>query len=415
MTASKAKHKSAFISITNAPPAILGGTPVSASPMPFVRPVMPRLGEMRDSLEDILQSGQVTSGKYVEEFEAAIARHLGVNHAVAVSSCTSGLMLAFRALDLPPGSEVVLPSFTFMATGLGPVWNGLKLRFADVNPATGNLDPRSAGDAVTQNTSAIAAVHLYGNPAPCAELQVLADRRGLALVYDAAHGFGSLREGAPPGRHGHAEAFSLSPTKLLIAGEGGVVATNNGGLAERVKLGRNYANPGNYDALFPGLNARMSEFHAICALNSLRGLEAAAETRNRAAETCRECLASLPGVRFPAIPPENRCSYKDLTIFVDEREFGLSRALLKRSLEAEGIQTRVYYSPALHRMTAFREFAGPDADERLPNTLRLEASALSLPMYSDMTADEAETVCEAVWRIHRHAEQIRGHAREVWF
>jgi dTDP-4-amino-4,6-dideoxygalactose transaminase len=237
-------------------------------------------------------------------------------------------------------------------------------------------------------------------------LQGIADKHGLALMYDAAHGFGASHNGKPVGGNGRAEVFSMSPTKLLIAGEGGIVSTNDGALAEQVKFARNYGNPGNYDCLYPGLNARMSEFHAILALKSLENLDNASNHRNRIVNLYRKQLGQLPGIGFQKIAPGDQSSYKDFSIVVDETQFGLSQKQLIKALLAENIHTRVYYDPVLHRMQAYQEYAGHNADADLPNTLYLQDHALSLPLYSDMREDEVEQICAVFKRIHQHAEKI---------
>ena len=388
------------------PPALLGGRPLANPPLPFVRPSLPALEELEKPYREILRNGMVTTGRYAEQLGETLAASLGVKRAIAVSSCTTGLLLAVQALNLPEGSEVILPSFTFMASALGPVWNRLQLRFVDVDRHTMNLDPEAVTAAVTPAASAIIGVHQFGNPAPIEALRSLADKHGLALVYDAAHGFGALHHGKPLGRYGNAEVFSLTPTKLMIAAEGGIVATDDEAVAEHVRVGRNYGNPGNYDCLFPGMNARMSEFHAILALHSLSRLETAAQRRNHAVALYRERLGRIPGIGFQRIAPADRSSYKDFSIVVEENDFGLTRKSLADALLAEGIHTRVYYSPVLHQMQAFQPFVEKDADARLPNTLYLESHALSLPLYSDMTDAEVDLVCAAFERIHEHAPAI---------
>lgn len=392
---------------TSDSPAILGGKPFSIQTLPFVRPLLPTVHDLSDRYDEILSNGMVTTGPYAERLGASIAQYLNVEGAVAVSSCTCGLVLAFQALNLPKGSEVILPSFTFMASGLGPEWNGLRPRFVDVDTETMNIDPWQVEAAITSDTSAIVAVHQFGNPAPIQELTEIANKYGLALVFDAAHGFGSLYHNKPLGQYGRFEVFSMSPTKLLIAGEGGIVTSRHAAIIEQVRYARNYGNPGNYDCLYPGLNARMSELHAILALKSLESLEAAAVRRNQAAELYRSLLSEVPGISFQRIQNECRSSYKDFSIVVDERSFGLSRDQLIKAYLAEGIQSRVYYSPVLHKMTAFQKYARKDSDETLRNTLYLERTALSLPMYSNMTDLEVETVCLATKRIHLNARDIR--------
>lgn len=345
-------------------------------------------------------------GPYLQQLEQKIKSHLQVKHAVAVSSCTTGLILAMQSLQLPENSEVIVPSFTFMATAIAPVWNKLKLKFADIERSTFTISTASVEQTLTSQTSAVIAVPIFGNPVSIPKLNVIINRKNLKLLFDSAHGFGSLQDGKPLGSNGNAEVFSLSPTKLLIAGEGGIVATNDDSIAEHVRIGRNYGNPGNYDCLFGGMNARMSEFHAICGLHSLELLEDAANQRNRIARYYEERLSQLPGIGFQIIEPGNRCSYKDFSIVIDD-EFNLPHDVVKKALQAEGIFTRIYFSPTLHLMTAYKNFAEPDIHERLPNTLWLEERILSIPLYSNMTEEEAAIVCEAIERIHQHAAEIK--------
>lgn len=384
-------------------PAILGGAPVFESPAPFMRPTLPEFSEIGGELQEIFQTGMVTKGHFLAEFEAALAGHLGSKHAVGVSSCTTGLVLTYKAADLT--DEVVVPSFTFMATVHPLAWCGLSPVFADVDPDTWNLTPESAEAAITPSTSAVVATHVFGNPADVEALQNLADRKGIKLLFDAAHGFGALHRGKPVGRYGVAEVFSSSPTKLLVTGEGGVVSTNDAEVARRVEVGREYGNPGNYDTEFPGLNARMQEFCAILGLHSLKMLDENAERRNRLVDTYREGLRAVGGIYFQKVDPRDRCSYKDFTVRVVADEFGLSRDALVKSLRAEGIDTRNYYDPPVHLHTAYRHLAHLYRG-RLPATERLARECVSLPIYSHMETEVALRVCEAIRRIQRHGPAV---------
>ncbi len=387
-------------------PSILGGNPLASPALPFARPVLPSIKAMETRYAEILSRGMVTNGTYLEQFEQCIQTHLQVKHAVAVSSCTTGLVLAMQSLSLPKEAEVILPSFTFMASAIAPVWNGHRIQFADIDKEMFTISPSSVEQTLTPQTAAIVAVPIFGNPVAIPELKMIAERQNLKMLFDSAHGFGTLQNGVPIGGNGEAEVFSLSPTKLLIAGEGGIVATNHDEVARHVRWGRNYGNPGNYDSLFCGMNARMSEFHAICALESLNMLEEAAARRNRIVDSIKERLSNLPGIKFQKVNPNDRCSYKDFSIVIDD-EFGLPRDVVKRALEEEGISTRVYFSPTLHKMTAYKHYAEPNIHERLPNTLWLEERILTLPLYSDMTESEASIVCEALECIHHHRDEIK--------
>ncbi|HMB03353.1 MAG TPA: aminotransferase class I/II-fold pyridoxal phosphate-dependent enzyme, partial [Isosphaeraceae bacterium] len=304
---------------------------------------------------EVISSGMVAKGRHLREFEAALAEHLGVKHAIAVSSCTTGLMLAYKCLGLQ--GDVVIPSFTFMATASSLVWAGLRPVFGDVDAQTTNLDPAAAEAAITPETSAIVVVHNFGNPADIDAFRAIADRHGLKLIFDAAHGFGTLYRGAPVGAQGHAQVFSMSPTKLLIAGEGGLITTNDDETAEQLRFGREYGNSGNYDSAFAGFNARMPEFNALLGLKGLRGLEASARRRNEVAALYREELGCLSGLTFQEVRPGNRSSFKDFSIVVDPEAFGLTCDELAAALGAENIDTRKYYDPPVHRQTAYRRYA----------------------------------------------------------
>jgi dTDP-4-amino-4,6-dideoxygalactose transaminase len=382
-------------------PAVLGGTAIFNNKINIVRPVLPDISDMSEGVGQILSSGMVTKGQFLRQFEQTVAEHLGVRNVVAVSSCTSGLMLTQKSLGLT--GEVVVPSFTFMATISSLVWSGLQPVFADVDPGTTNLDAACAEQAITARTSAILAVHNFGNPADIAELQSVADRHGIPLIFDAAHGFGAQYQGDPVGKQGTANIYSLSPTKLLIAGEGGVVATNDDELADKLRYGREYGNNGNYDSLFAGLNARMPEFNALLGFKSLLKLEDAALSRNETAGIFHEMLGKLPGIGFQEIRNGNRCSYKDFSITVSD-DFGLTRDQLAVALGAENIDTRKYYDPPAHRQIAYKMYADHNP---LANTNWLAGSSLSLPMWSNMEQSTALKICEAITRIYQKTDAIR--------
>jgi dTDP-4-amino-4,6-dideoxygalactose transaminase len=382
-------------------PAILGGQPAFENKIHIVRPVLPALNELMAGVSEMLNTGMVTKGQHLESFEHAIAQHLEVKHAIGVSSCTLGLMLTYRGLGL--SGDVIVPSFTFMATVSALVWCRLRPVFADVDAQTTNLDPAAAEAAITPQTTAIVAVHNFGNPADIAGLQAVADRHGLKLIFDAAHGFGALYQGRPVGSQGDAQIYSLSPTKLLIAAEGGIVATGDDRLASFIRKGREYGNNGNYDSEFPGLNARMPEFNALLGMKSLEALEAAAESRNTYASLFQEVMGRLPGIGFQTVCSGDRSSYKDFSITIDAAKFGLSRDELAQALAAENIDTRKYYEPPVHRQTAYSQYY----DGRpLPNTEWLASNSLSFPIWSKMDSDVLERICAAVERIHLSAPSI---------
>ncbi|RME41014.1 MAG: DegT/DnrJ/EryC1/StrS family aminotransferase [Caldilineae bacterium] len=386
-------------------PAVLGGRPAFANSLPFMRPTLPNWHTVSGAVQELFDTGMLTKGRHVRQFEEKVACYLGVRHAVAVSSCTAGLMLVYRALGLK--GEVLVPSFTFMATVHPLLWLGVTPVFVDIDPHTWNVDPARLEEAITPRTTAIVAVHVFGNPANIEALEAIAARHNLLLLFDAAHGFGALHNGSPVGRYGAAEVFSTSPTKLLVTGEGGIVATNRDDLARRVRIGREYGNPGDYNSLFPGMNARMQEFSALLGLYSLDMLEHNAFQRNHLAEAYRTCLSAVPGITFQTVEPVNRSSYKDFSICIDPAAFGMTRDALRKALEAEGIHTRTYYVPPVHRHTACRALRAQQRPH-LPVTEELAGRVLSLPIYSHMPVEVVTRVCDAIRRIHTYARHIRG-------
>jgi dTDP-4-amino-4,6-dideoxygalactose transaminase len=385
-------------------PAVLGGTPAFPDRLPLARPRFADPAGLAGQIERILSSEVLTNGPTVRRLEERAAAYLGVRHCVAVASCTTGLMLVLRAAEV--SGDVIVPSFTFAATAHAVAWNGLRPVFADVDPETLTLSPSAAERSIGVRVSAILATHLYGAPCDVQGLAEVAARNGISLFFDAAHGFGARRGDLMVGGFGVAEVFSMTPTKTLIAGEGGIIATNDDLLAERCRIGRNYGNPGDYDCRFVGLNARMSELHAALALASFDDLEERIEFRNELALRYREVMSGIPGIDFPHVRPDDRSTYKDLTILVDETAFGLSADALAAALAAEGVETRRYYSPPVHEMQAYRALA---AGLDLPVTDAAARAALALPLFSEMTGAHIECLGEVIRRIRAHLGQEKSH------
>jgi dTDP-4-amino-4,6-dideoxygalactose transaminase len=368
-------------------------------------------------VEEIFATGMLTKGKYLRQFEERLSEYLGVKHAVCVSSCTLGLALTYQGLGLgrfdgtEHQGEVIVPSFTFMATVHPLMWLNATPVFVDIDPHTWNIDPARVEEVITPRTTGIVAVHNFGNPAQVRALEEMAQRHDIRLVFDAACGFGSLYQGRPVGSYGDAEVLSATPTKLLVAGEGGVVATNNHVLANRVRAGRDYGSDGRYGSDFAGLNARMPEFNAILGIRSLEMLAENAEARNRLAGWFRARLEHLPGITFQTIRSGNRSSYKDLSVLVDETAFGLTRDQLARALTMENIDTRKYHDPAVHAHHTYRHLRGR-CDGHLPVTDCVAPRSLTLPIYSHMDLATADRICTAIERVHVYAEEVRAKWRE---
>lgn len=382
--------------------AVLGGAPAFADGLPFARPAAPPLAAVVARLEAGYARGMLTNGPLVRQLEAAVAERLGVDHVVAVSSCTTGLMLSLHAL-IGPGDDVLMPSFTFAATAHAATWVGATPRFAECAPADGLLD---LDDAATRldGAAALLATHVFGAPCHPTQVEALASTHQVPVVFDAAHGLGARHGGRPLGGFGTAEVFSLSPTKLVVAGEGGLVTTNDAELADHVRLGRDYGNPGNYDSVFAGLNGRMSEFHAATAIESLARLDAHLARRVELVKGYQAGLAGVPGIRTQAIAAGDDSTWKDLTIVVDETEFGVDRDTLRRALWAEGIDTRCYFSPPIHRHNAYAHLSPVE----LVATDWLAARVVSLPLWRDLPDGAVEIVTGVIAGVHEAASALAG-------
>lgn len=365
---------------------------------PFMRPTLPDLKEVIEEYQAIYKNGLLTNSGLVARLEGAVCERLGVKHCVAVSSCTSGLMMVLRALGL--SGEVILPSFTFFATGHAILWNGLTPVFANSDLDTWNVSPADVERCITEKTSAILGVHLYGNPCDVPALEGIARRYRLKLVFDAAHAFGSAYRGRPVGSFGDAEVFSLSPTKLLVAGEGGLVTTGDAKLAAAVRAMRNYGDVGSYNPEWLGLNARMAEFNAALALRGLPLMDAKVKRRNCIARLYTEILSCLPGVRFQKTRSHDTNTYKDYSILIAPEILGMTRDALANALLNDNIETRRYFHPPLHQQSLYSKFHDP-ARSDLSQTEYLADGILSLPIYESLPDETVIAVAETLKRIVR--------------
>ncbi|MFD9124114.1 DegT/DnrJ/EryC1/StrS family aminotransferase [Kitasatospora sp. NPDC059571] len=388
-------------------PAALGGTPAFPDGLPLTRVQVPDREGLLARLGEVLDSGQLTNGRTVAELEERAADLLAVPHVVAVSNCTAGLMLVLQAAGVDGGRPVVMPGFTFSATAHAAHWAGGTPVFAEAREQDITLDPDDAEARLkaADRPAALMATHVYGTPCQVERLQQVADAAGVPLVYDAAHGFGSARAGVPIGGFGLAEVFSMSPTKVAVAGEGGLVATRDADLAARLRCARDYGNPGDYDTLFPGLNARMSELHAAVGLTWLAGLPERVAHRGALVAEFAAATAGLPGVRLALPEPGDTSTFKDLTLIVDAGEFGLGAEARGRALKAEGVDSRRYFHPPVQRQRAYAHLGQADA---LPVTDRLAGSVLTVPLWTQMDAATVRRVAGAVVKVQAAAERLHA-------
>lgn len=359
--------------------------------IPITRPTLEPFSAYAPLFKKTFASGMLTNGEHVREFEVRAAKYLGVKHVVAVSSCTAGLTLTLQSLNLK--GEVILPSFTFAASGQPIVWNNLTPVFADVSADTYTLDPKSVEKAITKKTSAILATHVYGVACDVEGLARVAKKHKLKLIYDAAHAFGSMVGKRHMGSFGDAEVFSLSPIKLLTAAEGGIVATNNDEIANHVRLGRNYGDDGTNSMGFLGLSARMSELHAAVALRSLAKLPQNLGSRHAHVKYLKSALQKIePRLEFQTVPKGTETTYYIFSVVIDPKVLGYTRDDLHAYLAKEGIGSRKYFFPPLHQQPVYKGYKPRMA---LPQTERITHQVLALPMFSHITKGELDRIIVA--------------------
>jgi len=362
--------------------------------VPIACPVLPEPEALWRDFQSIVSSRKITNGAFVRRLEELVRQYTGARHAVAVSSCTSGLILTLASMRLH--GEVILPSFTFAATAHAVVWNGLTPVFADCCADTFTIDPADVARKITPQTAAIMGAAIFGLPPDYAALESLAAKHGVPLVFDSAQALGGAYHGQPCGAFGGAEVFSLSPTKVLTAAEGGVVATDDDELAARLTSARDYGKAADgHDIVSVGLNARMSEFHALLAVHGFGQLDAHVERRQQLRQRYLRRLSGVPGLRAQHIPAGLKSSNNYFVVCVDESRCGCDRATLYEELKRRGYETKKYFHPPAHLLSAYAS-VGERYRGQLPVTEAVSDTALALPLYNDMPTAQVDEVCEAV-------------------
>jgi dTDP-4-amino-4,6-dideoxygalactose transaminase len=341
-------------------------------------------------------------GPLAEQLESQSRAYIGSRHLLSVSSGDVALILAVRALGLPPGSRVLAPSFTFNSTINAIIWNGHRPVFMDIDQNTLNVDPADVRRNLA-GAGAILATHVFGNPADVETLSSMAGEAGIPLLFDAAHGYGSLHAGRHVGTFGAAEVFSLSGTKPVTSAEGGLLTTDDADIAERVRYLRAYGFQADYVSHYVGLNGKLSELHAALGILTMARIEEALAARRLHVTAYLARLGALPGISFQHVAPTDRSTYKDFAVLFGD---GSTRDRVEAALAARGIQTKRYFRPC-HQMPAYRSFQqGP-----LPVTESTYARILCLPLFEDMTAAERDLVCSIVERALVRPAVARLHRR----
>jgi dTDP-4-amino-4,6-dideoxygalactose transaminase len=370
-----------------------GAAPAFAEPLHVGRPNICNREEFMERMGRILDSRWLTNhGPMVQEFEQRVAEYLGVRHCVAMCNGTIALEIATRALGLT--GEVIVPSWTFVATAHALYWQGITPVFADIDPATHNLDPAAVRRMITPRTTGIIGVHLWGRAAPVDELQAIADEHGLKLMFDAAHAFGSTWRGKAIGSFGDCAVFSFHATKAFNTMEGGAVATDDDELAEAMRLMRNFGFKGYDNVVHPGINGKMIEVCAAMGLANLGGFDEVVAINRRNHAAYRKALADLPGITVLDYDPLEQNSHHYVVIEVGEA-CPATRDRIIEALHAENILARKYFWPGCHKMKPYVDLF-PHAGLVLPNTQAVAEQVIVLPSGTSIGIDEISCITKVI-------------------
>jgi dTDP-4-amino-4,6-dideoxygalactose transaminase len=398
--------------------AILGGPPAFDEKLHVGRPNIGDRRRLLERINEILDRRWLTnSGPYVEEFELQVSKMVGTRHCIATCNGTVALEIAIRAAGL--SGEVIVPSFTFIATAHALQWLGITPIFCDVDPRTHNIDPRRVEQAITPRTTGILGVHLWGRPCDTEVLGEIARRQDLRLLFDAAHAFGCSYRGQMIGNFGNAEVFSFHATKIVNSFEGGAVVTNDDELAAKARLMRNFGFAGYDNVTHLGTNGKMSEVAAAMGLTSLESLEEFTAATYQNYKRYQQQLADIPGINLVAFGEADKYNYHYIIVEVDEVATKITRDDLQRILWAENVLARRYFYPGCHRMEPYIS-SSPDTGPLLPETERLVMRVLCLPTGTAVGPDEIDKICHILKVATTHGDAVRkklprsAHKRPVY-
>jgi dTDP-4-amino-4,6-dideoxygalactose transaminase len=397
--------------------AIFGGLPSFSEKLYVGRPNIDGKERLLDRIKDMLDRKWLSNGgPYVQEFERRIADLVGVRHCIAMCNATLALEIAIRAAGL--SGEVIVPSFTFIATAHALQWQEITPVFCDIDPSTHNIDPYRIERMITPRTTGIIGVHLWGQPCDIEALGEIARRRNLKLLFDAAQAFGSSYKGRMIGNFGNAEVFSFHATKFLNTFEGGAVVTNDDELAGKVRLMKNFGFADYDEVVHIGTNGKMNEASGAMGLTSLDSMDKFIAVNYHNYSQYKEQLAGIPGIRLLAYDETEKRNFHYIVMQIDENVANISRDQLQSILWAENILARRYFYPGCHRMEPYRSYF-PHAGLLLPNTERLAGQVLCLPTGTAVGPDDINKICQvirlAIDNSNAIKERVSGEtAREIF-
>jgi len=367
--------------------------------VPFYKPSLPDYELVEKDFRDAYERGFLAPGKYTERFALAAREYLNVEYAIPFSNCSDALMcLVGYIKDMTNRKYIIIPDFTFAATWQAVDWNGMTALICDVDEH-GLMDVGHLEYLLSlyhrEEIAGVLAVHMFGQPAWVSELEELSIKYRVPVIYDAAHGFGSLYEGETLGNWGLAEVFSFGTTKPLSAGEGGLITTDNHHLAAVMQKAAMHGHKvGELDVECKSLNGRIQEINSIIAYHGLANLEQNMRRRQQLASKYNVAFKENDYVKPLAVRPGCRSSYKDYTITC------MYRDALRLFLDKKGVQTKIYYAPEIRNLNDFR---GAVATTRSWKSSYLVLNCLSLPFFTDMTEEQQDEVINVIEEFYVHA------------
>ena len=374
--------------------ALFGGTPAVAEKLYVGRPNIGDRERLLDRINRVLDSKWFTNnGPFVQEFEQKISTMLGVKHCIAMCNATVALEIAIRAAGMK--DEVIVPSFTFIATAHALQWQEIKPVFCDIDPRNHMIDPKRIEELITPRTTGIIGVHLWGQTCDTDALTAIAERYDLKLMFDAAHSFGCSHNGRMIGNFGDAEVFSFHATKFFNTFEGGAVVTNDDNLAARIRLMKNFGFEGYDNVSYIGTNGKMNEISAVMGLTGLESLDEVVSINRRNYEQYQREFDDMPGVKMLKFDEREAPNYQYIVLEIDEAVTNISRDHLLDILWAENVIARRYFYPGCHRMEPYRSYF-PHADLLLPETEGLVKRVLVLPTGTSVNTESINAIGDVI-------------------
>jgi dTDP-4-amino-4,6-dideoxygalactose transaminase len=369
-------------------------------PITAARPTLPSLEEFRSGLEGIWERAWLTNnGPLVGQFRDKLVEFCGTKNLSLFVNGTLALQIALQGMGIT--GDVITTPYTFVATTHALFWNKLRPVFVDIEPEYYSLDPAEVEAAITPWTSAILAVHVYGQPCRLKELGLIARKHGLKLLYDAAHAFGVEVGGTSIAQFGDLSMFSFHATKIFHSIEGGMLTFRDGEYQRLFGYLKNFGFESETEVVMPGTNAKMNEFQALMGLLLLGHMDEMIEKRRIINERYRERLALIPGIRLVSRPLGTvRYNYAYMPVEVEEIELGRTRDQLYSTLREYNVLARRYFYPLVPDFPCYR---GLVASERLPIARRVASRILTLPIYSDLALDDVDRICDIIEHIHLRA------------